>query len=198
MSVPWKPVRVALRALAGLAILFVALVVLDRTGLLQLNSQGGTSSMARTLPPCNGRVIAEGFTYKFRDPHRGEIVMLHARGSIGSVVTPDRHGKLGMNKRVVGLPGELLDVRRGRVFADGSKVDDIATKPFPPVRLGRDEYFVLGDNRSASQDSSWPTFGPVPRNTIFARVVLIVWPFGRFGAPRYDKHARPPGEGLCR
>lgn len=73
-------------------------------------------------------------------------------------------------------------------------MDEIATPPFPQVRLGRDEYFVLGDNRSYSQDSR--DFGPVRRDAIFARVVLVVWPLGRVGLPPYDK-LRPPGAVLC-
>jgi hypothetical protein len=52
----------------------------------------------------------------------------------------------------------------------------------------------MGDNRTVSADSR--AFGPVPRNAIYARVVLNVWPVGRFGVPRYDKNENPPGP-LC-
>jgi hypothetical protein len=45
--------------------------------------------------PCDGRYLAEGFTYKFRDPHRGELVVIHARGGpqVGTPITPDPHGR---------------------------------------------------------------------------------------------------------
>jgi signal peptidase I len=71
-------------------------------------------------------------------------------------------------------------------------VDDIHTDPFPETRLGDEEYFVLGDNRSFSQDSR--AFGPVPRDAIFGRTVLIYWPLGRIGVPGYDKDLAPPGD----
>jgi hypothetical protein len=69
------------------------------------------------------------------------------------------------------------------------------TPPFPPVRLGRNEYYVLGDNRTFSQDSR--DFGPVPRDAIFARTFLVAWPPGRLGVPVYDKDAIPRGDAPC-
>ena len=54
----------------------------------QINGESGTFSMAPALPPCNGKVLAEGFTYLFRNPHRGEIVMFRARGSVGGEIVP--------------------------------------------------------------------------------------------------------------
>jgi hypothetical protein len=69
--------------------------------------------------------------------------------------------------------------------------DDIPTPPFPRTDLGPKEYFVMGDNRPASQDSR--DFGPVHRDAIYARAILIRWPLGRFGVPEYDKSQVPPG-----
>ena len=69
------------------------------------------------------------------------------------------------------------------------------TPPFPPVRLGRNEYYVLGDNRTFSQDSR--DFGPVPRDAIFARTVLVIWPLRKIGVPEYDKTHLPPGAPMC-
>jgi type IV secretory pathway protease TraF len=63
---------------------------------------------------------------------------------------------------------------------------------FPRTRLAADEYFVLGENRSFSQDSR--AFGPVPRDSIFGRVVLDYWPLGLFGVPGHDKNLTPPGD----
>ena len=95
---------------------------------------------------------------------------------------------------MIGVPGDTVVGRSDRVYVDGKKADDIPTRPFPAVHLGSKEYFVMGDNRSVSYDSRG--FGPVPRGAIYARVVLIVWPFGRVGVPRYDKTQKPPGT-LC-
>jgi len=103
----------ALVAIAGLAIV---LTVLNLLSLWQINDEAGTFSMAPTLPPCNGRVLAEGLTYLFRDPHRGEIVMFRARLSPGGDVIPSAHRySLQVNKRVIG------PVRLANTNACGSK-----------------------------------------------------------------------------
>jgi signal peptidase I len=124
------------------------------------------------------------------------MVIIHARGQVGSPITPDPEARdLNLGKRVIGVPGDTVVGRDGRVFVNGEKADDIATAPFPATHLGAKQYFVLGDNRSESQDSR--AFGPVPRAAIFGRTFLIYWPLGRFGTPGYDKNLVPPGEVAC-
>jgi signal peptidase I len=157
---------------------------------------GAGASNAPTIPACDGRYVAEGFTYRFRDPRRGELVVIHARGRLGSPITPDPHARdLNLTKRVIGVPGDTVVGRDDRVFVNGRKADDIPIVRFSATRLGPKQYFVLGDNRSESQDSR--DFGPVTRSAIFGRVLLIYWPLGRFGAPGYDKNLFPPGEVAC-
>src|SRR5262245_64966950 len=96
------------------------------------------------------------------------MVVIHARIDPGFNVTPDPNARdLNLTKRVIGVPGDLVVGRDGRVFVNGTKADDIATDPFPPTHLEAKQYFVLGDNRSAAQDSR--EFGPVPRDAIFGR-----------------------------
>jgi signal peptidase I len=177
----------------GLLLLLAAVLVgLALAGVLVPISARDSFSMAPTLPACNGRELAETITYWFRQPHRGDIVAIHSRALIGSNVTPDSNQKQAtLTKRIVGVPGDTVSSAGGHVIVDGEKIDSIPTLSFPSVHLGKDQYFVLGDNRSVSQDSR--VFGPVPRAAIFARIVLVFWPLGRFGLTGYDKRASPPG-----
>jgi len=184
------------RLLTILGVLAVAFGILWWTGFLVPLQSSGTSSMAPTIPACDGRTLAEGFTYRWRDPHRGEIVAFHASGEVGGPVTPDEDSRdLSLSKRVVAIPGDEVVGRDGNVYVNGFKIDDIETEPFPPVAVGQDEYFVLGDNRSFSQDSR--EFGAVPRDAIFGRVFMVYWPVRDLGSPEIRQAGPPPGEGLC-
>ena len=182
--------------LAIVAVLAGTFFILDRASLLVPVSANGTSGEDPAIPACNGRALAEGFTYHFRDPKRGEMVAFHASGEIGGVVTPDSSSReLTVVKRVIGTPGDQVVGRDSRVYVNGFKTDDITTVAFKRVDLGNDQYFLLGDNRSASQDSR--DYGPVPRNAIFGRVFLVYWPIGDFGSPEIRHAGKPSGPGQC-
>jgi len=171
------------------ALVGVGLVV---AGIVIPISAKGSFGMAPTLPPCDGRELAETMTYWFREPRRGDIVAIHSQDLTGPNVTPDSgQSQPTLTRRIVGVPGDRISVSHGYVLVNGKRADSIHTLPFPPVHLGRGQYFVLGDNRSASQDSR--VFGPVPRAAIYAKVVLVFWPLRRVGLPGYDKHAASPG-----
>lgn len=187
--------RMFVPLIAVVALLAGTLFALDRTSLLVQVGSDGRSGMAPAIPGCDGRVVAEGFTFWFRDPRRGEIVAFHAKGSLGGTVTPDSGARdLDLTGRVVGIPDDQVAGREGAVFVNGLKVDDLKTAPFKEVDLGHDQFYVLGDNRSAAQDSR--DFGPVPGDAIFGRVFLVFWPLGDFG-PEEGRHpGAPPGE-LC-
>ncbi len=177
--------------IATLLAIVVLLVVVNLTGLLFPLKGRCPGAMSPTVPD-HGQVLAEGLTYHFRDPRRGEIARFRVRGDLGGPLVPDpKSHDLAVAERVIGIPGDTVVGRNGRVFVNGKKSDDIPTSPFRAVHLGRNGYFVLGDNRSFSQDSR--DFGPVPRKAIFARVFLVFWPLGRFGVPGYDKTLVPPG-----
>ena len=92
---------------------------------------------------------------------------------------------------MIGVPGDTVSAAHGFVSVDGKKADSIQTLPFPTVHLGHGQYFVLGDNRSASQDSR--VFGPVPRKAIYARLVLSLAAHPVRGSPATTKSlpARP-------
>ncbi len=105
--------------------------------------------------------------------HRGQIVVLYKS---------DDRGDDPLIKRVIGLPGETVEIREGKVLIDGELLDEPylhgrrtqCNRYCTPLTLDADEYFVMGDNRPQSLDSR--TFGPVPAGRIVGRVVLRYWP----------------------
>jgi signal peptidase I len=128
------------------------------------------------------RVIANRFIYRFRDPRRGEIVVFEAPpeakqdcGSGGTYV-----------KRIIGLPGETISEREGRVFVDGKALEEPYVKPqerdhqsgqWGPVP--KDSYFMMGDNRVDSCDSR--DWGAVARHDLVGPVFFVYWPPNRIG-----------------
>ena len=126
-------------------------------------------------------LVIDELTYFFRTPERGEIVVFHYP------LNPAEY----FIKRVVGLPGEIVQVRENGVtiknteHPDGFRLDESYLPKNLPMRLsgtftlGANEYVVLGDNRPFSSDSrSW---GALDRKYITGRVVFRAWPPGEFG-----------------
>ena len=92
-------------------------------------------------------------------------------------------------KRVIGLPGEKIQIRDGLILIDGQTY--IEERAFPSmnsgglaengVTLGNEEYFVLGDNRNNSEDSRFTDVGNIPARAVMGKVWLIVSPLSSFG-----------------
>lgn len=132
-------------------------------------------------------LIVDEISYRFREPQRGEVV----------VFKYPQNPSLRYIKRVIGLPGETIEIEDGKVIIfnqTGSQVlnesDYLPSYTITPgdlrLTLAKDEYFVLGDNRISSFDSR--RWGPVPRENIIGRVFLRAWPFTAFAkieAPAY-------------
>lgn len=115
----------------------------------------------------NQRLIIEKITYRFHSPSRGDIVVIR------------RPQPEPLIKRVIGLPGETVEIRDGKVFINGEPLDepylDQPTLGTMPPRLVPEEHvFVLGDNRNASNDSR--AFGMVSFDDIIGRAWLRYWP----------------------
>src|SRR5216684_2952653 len=90
-------------------------------------------------------------------------------------------------KRVVGLPGDEVEIRRGRVYINGKSLEEryvpsqyVDTAAYGPVQIPREEYFVMGDHRISSNDSR--IFGPVPAAFIYGKAVFAYWPWTQFGS----------------
>ena len=117
--------------------------------------------------------------YLFHLPRRGEIVVFQA---------PRRPEEVWI-KRIVGLPGETVEIRDGRVYINGKALDEPYAHGSPsslrPVVVPAGSYFVMGDNRSQSTDSSdWEGVGPIPLRNIIGKAWLSLLPPGR--APNYS------------
>jgi signal peptidase I len=190
-------IRWVTRALAIVVFVLAALVVLDFSELLVPVEPDDSASMADTIPACDGRVLAQGFSYKlFSDPEPGHVVAVHAAVTDEGEVIPDQDADdRTLVLRVVAGPGQRIVGRAGTVFVDDVKFDDIETEPFGPITVPNEQYFLLGDNRSAAVDSR--TFGPVLGDAIFARVFAVYWP-ARDITFRLDQgEGVPPGEIDC-
>ncbi len=127
--------------------------------------------------------------YLFRGPKRGDVVVFR------SLTQPTSGPERDFIKRVIGLPGETVEVRDCTVFIDGEPLDEpyISEKPvysYGPDVVPPDHLFVLGDNRNNSSDShSW---GALPKENLIGQAWLIYWPFDAFGL--VDNTSVTPGE----
>jgi signal peptidase I len=184
------------RAAAIVVIVVAALVVLDFAELLVPVEPDDTASMATTIPGCKGRVLAQGLTYRFSDPSEGDVVTVHAAETVEGKVIPDKDANdRTLVLRVAAGPGDTIVGKAGTVFVNGVKLDDITTKPFPEVKVPNEQYFLLGDNRSAAVDSR--TFGPVLGNAIFAKVFAVYWPLRDISFSLGQFTGAPPGRIDC-
>lgn len=136
-------------------------------------------SMETTLSD-GDNLIMDKLTYRIRDPKRFEVIIFPCP------TKPEVY----YIKRVIGLPGETVQIINGAVYIDGELLEtDIygATKmgqaglAYEPITIGEDEYFVLGDNRMISKDSRSDAVGLIKRDSIEGRALLCVYPFEKFG-----------------
>lgn len=124
-------------------------------------------------------LIVDEISYRFGSPTRGETIVFRYPGD----------PKQFFIKRIIGLPGETVIIRDGHVSIKDSQGDErsieesyvpqsMSTVPNEEKTLGKDEYFVLGDNRENSLDSR--RWGPLSEQYIVGRVFIRLWPIGRF------------------
>ncbi len=109
-----------------------------------------TGSMQPTINP-GDMVLANKLIYRFRNPDRCEVIVFHP---------PENISKEPYIKRLIGLPGDTVEIKDGDVFVNGEKIviEDIprASSNYGPIKIPKDSLFVLGDNRNGSFDSrSW-------------------------------------------
>ena len=118
------------------------------------------------------RMMTEKITYRFHEPQRGDIVIVHQTKGAPNLV-----------KRVIGLPGETIESRDGHTFINGEPLDEpwvtyFGGRHLPPTPIPEGHIFIIGDNRPVSHDSR--VIGPVPIEHIDGRVIFIYWPLDEF------------------
>jgi signal peptidase I len=152
-----------------------------------------SSSMEDTLQ-INDRVMVNKLAFRIGDIARGDVIVFDdPRGTedgenlVGALFrnvaesvglsTP----KSEFIKRVIGLPGETVELRDGLVYVDGVPIDEPYRHPnwhrhddFGPIEVPNGSVFVMGDNRDSSQDSR--SFGPIPVDSIVGKAFVILWP----------------------
>ena len=148
-----------------------------------------SASMEPTLAK-GDRVLVNKVSYDLHDVNRGDVIVFELDDED---VGPD--GIKDLIKRVIGLPGDVIETREGVVYvndraldepylAEGTITGDPQDSSNPVIErqtVPDDHVYVLGDNRSNSADSRYPDRGPIPIDTIIGRAFVLVWPPGDVG-----------------
>jgi signal peptidase I len=151
---------------------------------LKVNDRVVVSRIAYRLhAPRRGDIIV------FKDPHDGNVgvakhtnIIIRALRGLGGAIGVVQPSTEDFIKRVVGLPGETVEGKSGRVYVNGRLLYEpylppgTVTSDFPPVVVPDGALWVMGDNRGNSSDSRF--FGPIRKSTVEGRTVLRVWPPG--------------------
>lgn len=160
----------------GICVVIAIVIALIITNFVASHTKVEGNSMESTLE--NGDdIIVEKFSYLTNNPERYDIIVFRESESVNYI------------KRVIALPGETIQITEGKIYINeraifdaygNAKMEDggIAEKP---IKLGQDEYFVLGDNRNASKDSRDKAVGVIKRDQIIGKAWLRVLPFDNFG-----------------
>jgi signal peptidase I len=177
-----------------LTALFIAVVI--KTFLLQpfwIPSE----SMLPTIE-VNDRVMVNKLAYRFGEPQRGDVVVFRdpreeqieesipeaVIRSVLEAVGIRTRGDEDLIKRVIGLPGETIEVRDNHVLVNGTPLEEtylpeVFMPDEPLITVGPDEVFVMGDNRDASFDSR--RFGAIPLDDLVGEAFVTIWPISHIG-----------------
>ena len=147
---------------------FIIYYALEKTNMIG-------ASMETTLSTDNS-IIINKFSYRFSEPKRFDIIVFKQSG--------EEHSYYNI-KRIIGLPGETLQIKDGNIYINSELVEDIVNvEPMAnyglaeeEILLEENEYFVLGDNRNNSEDSRFASIGNIRKNEIIGKAFLRLSPF---------------------
>ncbi len=127
----------------------------------------------------NERIVVNKAIYRFQGVERGDVVVFYY----------PRDPSVSYIKRVIGLPGDRVEIRSGRVHVNGAAIEEPYLLPeyrdrydMEPTPVEPGHYFVMGDHRSSSMDSR--SFGSVPEKYIYGKAAFCVWPIAKTGRVR--------------
>jgi len=144
------------------------------------------SSMEPTLSS-GDNLFVDKISYRFRDPERFDIIVFPFRYKENTYYI----------KRIIGLPGETVQIHKdGSIYIDGKLLTESYGKEVirpenigrasEEIKLGEDEYFVMGDNRNNSSDSRTEAVGNIHRKDIIGRAWMRIWPMSQFGILKHQ------------
>lgn len=192
--------KVIFEVLDYIKIILIALIITNLLNVFVFTlSQVRQSSMEPTLIE-NHQLIVEKLSYAFGKPKQGDIIVFIDELEVNNSISAKfkrlyedmfskltrQEGHLRLVKRVIGLPGDTIDIHDGFVFVNGVQLDEpylsvpTAEKSLTyPLIVPENNYFCMGDNRTVSYDSR--DFGCVPIEKIEGKVFLLFWPLDHFG-----------------
>lgn len=180
---PGSRTRSALREVVETVLFTLIIYVLVRHFLFE-NYRVVGYSMTPTLENDQFLVVNK-LGYRLHEPQRGDIIVFRDPRN------PDRK----LIKRLIGLPGETLDIKQGQVFVNGQPLDELYIRnpghySMPPTPIPPDQYFVLGDNRNNSSDSH--NWGTLPIGEIVGKAWLSYWPPPLWGVVPHEVYHNAP------
>ncbi|HZT12782.1 MAG TPA: signal peptidase I [Candidatus Baltobacteraceae bacterium] len=161
------------RSVAGTSLQVAVLAVLVLAFFMRTPQVSGLS-MAPHI--ASGEIVLiDTMAYRLHAPARGDIIAFRHEGDTSEIFI----------KRIIGLPGDRVQIDRGRVIRNGAVLNEpyVAypdSRSFAPVVVPADSLYVLGDNRAASDDSRF--WGFVPRSDVLGKALAGIWPLPRLGA----------------
>lgn len=140
-----------------------------------INSNVPSGSMEPTIMT-GSRMIGFRLSYTFSEPERGDIIIFKY---------PD-DTSINYVKRIIGLPGETVEIKDGCVYIDGEVLEEdylevVTEGDFGPYEVPEGCYFVMGDNRNNSHDSRYWDNTYVPEENIIGKALLCYWPLSNIG-----------------
>lgn len=164
-----------------LVVLCAAYLIITYVG---QRTQVSGSSMETTLSD-GDNLLVDKITYRFSEPKRFDIIVFPFQYDTDTYYI----------KRIIGMPGETVQIDYdGNIYINGSLLEESYGRELiqnpgraaEPITLGKDEYFVMGDNRNNSSDSRDPSVGNIHRKDIIGRAWVRIWPFSKFGVLKHQ------------